>query len=612
LPEETVVALRIPNGSEFAKALVTNTKLGAEMLSDKKQAAITEILELMGEEEWSEFQTKLEEFGLTTDDLKQFLAGETGYAVVVDAEDKESVFVAGLAWCEPGEELAGKTLKIIAKAIESGEDDEHPVTRIDLEIAGQKVMQLKVPEVDTEYTEELEFGDDHHNLSEAEQEEAWERAWKKYQESAVEVVSYQTVLITQLGGRLLLAHTFETEEETSERLSATFGRLITLHRSGNGAFVSRLQSDSTVARTMSLEGVPVFELLVDVSGLIELASSSADSKEASEKALRMIGTKGLGPLACRSTLQGTEWHTVYSLAVASPRQGFMRLLNQEALPSEPPSWVPASAVRYAQMSFDLSKLYAVIKEEVRREFPEQFDMMLQQANTSMQGFAQASLEEVAGSLGNRHTMVSYGFESGATDAEELGTERTAFVWQVSNEALWTRLLKALQPFAAMTDGLELTDELGYRGWRLKSDEHEGGLMLGNGNLVFAMGAESLETTLASLNNPPKGRDSLRGSEIFAAAAELVDLGSAHGVEITDGSRYMAMLWSMMGEALDLEEEMLFDEDSEESNELKALKKLRQLMPSKEEVKEMMGISASALHIDDDGIRATSVMVLPAP
>ncbi len=549
LPEETVVALRIPNGQALVEAL-RETKFGEVMFSEQRKAAVTKLLESGRDGEWSEFQKQLKEYGLTTDDLLGLLAGESGYAVVMSDEGEEETNFAGLGWLEPGEELAQRFFEVLANMIED-QDDEHATTRIDLTLADLPVMQLQVPSINTEYDEEYDLSDDYHELSEEEQEEAVEKAHQKWEESAVETVSFNTVLIGQLGDWLLVAHSYQAEDEeataaTAEQLSALFGQWIKAHATGSESFASRLTSEAGTARVMAMDGLSVFELLGDVAPLVKLLRASAPSEEKAEQIVRIVGLDGLGPFAMRSTVKGVEWHTQMSLAVPTPRQGLMQLLGQEPIALNPPQWVPASTVRYFQWSFDLGKAYEIIKETVLREFPEQAAGGFEMAEIQVQNFAQASLPELLSSLGNRHLVMSFGLDSDDEEEdgdEEVGsaTERMAMVWQVEDEQLWARLLKAITPFAGMASGVESAEEQGFSGWRMKNEKVEGGLFLGKGYLVLAYGSGVVESVLSTLNNPPTGDDALRGSEVFAKASAMIDLEPGLAVQVTDGDRYMSML-----------------------------------------------------------------------
>ena len=643
LPEETVVALRIPDGQALVEAM-RETKFGAVMLSEQRKAAVIKVLESDGDGDgdWAGFQKQLKEYGLTAEDLLGLLAGESGYAVAMknaegEAEGKETHF-AGLGWLEPGEELASKFFEVITKVIDE-QDEEHPITRVDLTLADLSVMQLQIPSISTNYDEDYDLSDDYDELSDEEQEEALAVAKQKWAESGVETVSYNTVLIGQLGSRLLLAHNYKPEDEetaaaTAEQLSSLFSQWIEAHATGSEGFASRLTDEPGTARVMGMEGLPTFELLGDVRPLIQLLRNSAPSEEKAEQVANVFGLDGLGPFAMRSTVEGAEWRTHMSLAVPTPRQGLMQLIEQQPISLDPPQWVPASVVRYFQWSFDLGKAYEIIKETALREFPDKAAGGFAMAEMQVQNFAQASLPELLSSLGNRHLVMSFGLDSeqdaaegndeGNDDGEDdeeneeddevsEPTERMAMVWQVKDEELWSRLLKAITPFAGMATGVESTEEQGFSGWRMENESKEGGLFLGKGYLVLGVGSGVMESVLSTLNNPPTGEDALRGSQVFAKANAMIDLEPGLGVQVTDGDRYMTMLLGVMRKQLKQADKLAdrLGDDSNRGSGLKLMLSLgRAILPSEKEIDGMMGVIASRWEVNDDGVFGSTVQEMP--
>jgi len=496
LPEETLVALRIPNGQAYVETLAKNTKFGVVLFSEQRRAAVTQVLESSDSSDWQQFQEQLQAYELTTTELLQLFAGETGYAVVRDADRDvdvgEQSRLFGFGWLEPGEELTQKIYDALGKMIED-QDDEQVTTRIDIELADRHVMQLQVPSIEVEHEAEFDTGDDYDDLSEEEQEEAWERAYAEWEASVVEVVTHRSVLVSKWGDRLLVAHHFQSYDEeelgaATEQLTALFGRWLAAHAEDQGDFIRRITEDPGAARVMALEGESWFEMLGDLTPLIEMLKASEPLQPHGEQIVRLVGLEGVGVFATRVAWQDEGiTQTQMSIALPAPRQGLMRLFDQEALAIDPPAWVPASAVSYYQLSFDLGKAYEVIKEELLREFPEQVEGKLALAEAQVQAFAGASLSEVLSSLGNRHTILSFGAESTAGEGEsaaQRATEKAAFVWQIEDAALWQRLLTALTPLVSMAPGVESAEEQGFSGWRMNARGIEGGLFVGKGYLVL--------------------------------------------------------------------------------------------------------------------------------
>ena len=646
LPEETVVAVRIPNGQAAAEAIVSDTKFGAVMFGEKKKAAVVKALESGGSGEWSNFLEQLDDYDLTTGDLIGLFTGESGYAVVpptigvrageragerIDAEQEPRL--VGLAWFEPGEQRAIRINGAIAQLVDE-QDEEQPITRVDLTLAGQPVMQLQVPSIRIEHENEFDAGEEYDDLPAGEKRAAWGEAYRQWQESAVETVVYSTVLVCKVGDRLLIAHDYQDQDEAAfatatEQLSTLFAQWIVAQDSGVEGIVTQLAEDPGTTRVMALEGLPMFELLGDGRRLIGLLRSVAPTEEMAEQIVRILGFDGLGPFAIRSTLHGTRWSTDVSVAAPAPRRGLLQLLDQEPLAIDPPQWVPSSAVRYDSWSLDLGMAYEIIKAEVLREFPNQAAGGVAMVEAYVQNFAQASLRDVFSSLGNCHTIMSFGLESGEagpiSDGDNNGedengspttSERMACVWQVEDEVLWGRLLKAIAPFAGMAPGVESAEEQGFSGWRMKSRALEGGLFLGRGYLVFGFGSGVIESMLSSLSNPPAGTDAFRGSEVFAAADLLIELKPALAVEITDGNRYMSMMIDELGKQLKQLSTFLAkvdgdSGDAEDGSEM-ILPLLRALLPSQDEVEGMMGVMVSRWEVNDDGVFGESVQEMPAP
>ena len=620
LPDEVFAAFRVPNGKAVLEAMKA-TKFGQVMFTEQRKAALLEVCEKHGEEGWVNFKEGLEEYDLTIEDLIGLFAGETGYAVALRMNEEDDAAPLGIAWMQPGEELATKFYEFIGKAIED-QDSEEPVTRVDLQLADQEVMQLRFPSKHTEYTEEFEWPEDYDELTEDQQGEAWQQANEKYQESAVTSVKHRTALVCRLGDRLLVAHQWKAAGEdeidaAEERLSSLTANLLSAHATGGAeGFATRMADDPSVGRTYSAEGQSVMEFLVDLQRIISFARAEAEDEEQLDKWFRLFALDRLGPIAMRQTVESSVWRTNFAMSLPAPRQGLMRLFDQEMLKIDPPQWAPASAMQYMQISFDLGQAYETIKEEVTREFPEQSAAGFQMAEMQVQNFAQVSLPELLKSLGNQHTILSFGVDTiDLEDAErEDLTDRGAIVWQVTDEQLWSKLLKVLAPFAGMAPGTEAAEEQGFSGYRMKNDQAEGGLFLGKGYLVLGFGEGVVETVLSAINNPPSGSNSLRGSETYEQASRLLDLQPAMLAEITDNDRYLGSMFDQLSEQFKQFEGMIALANQEEPSEdgIFWFDVIRVLMPKGDELQDLLGVTVSRTEVSDDGIFLESVQEMPMP
>lgn len=625
LPDEVVGAIRVPDGMAVFDAMKA-TKFGQVMFTEQRKAALIEVCEKHSSEGWTKFKEKLDEYDLTVEDLIGLFAGETGYAVTISQTDEQGSAGMGLAWMQPGEELAAKFYEFLGKAIED-QDSEQPVTRVDLQLADQNVMQLRFPSSHTEYTEEFEWPEGYSDLTEEQQGEAWQQANEKHQESAVTSVKHRTALVCQLEDRLLIAHHLRANDEdeiegADEQLSSLMANLLSAHTSGGvDGFAVRMAADPSVERTFSADGQPVIELLIDLQGILAIVREEVEDEEQADKWFRLFALDTLGPLAMRSTAESSSWRTNFALSLPAPRQGLMRLWDQELLEIDPPQWVPADTMRYFQFSFDLGQAYETIKEEVTREFPESSAAGFQMAETQVQNFAQVSLPELLKSLGNRHTILSLGVdvvdfqEDDLEDSDQGVTDRMALVWQLEDEQVWAKLLKVIAPFAGLAGGAEPVEEQGFTGYRMKNEQGEGGLFLGKGYLVLGSGEGVVETTLSALNNPPSGSNALRGSQTYANAGELLDLSPAMIVEITDNERYLRSVLENVNQQFDQLEAMMnamLDEEDKADDGVFFFALMRALMPKGEELQNLLGVTVGRTEINEDGLFFESVQEMPLP
>lgn len=623
LPEETAFAVRIPDGRAVAKAFLENTKLGAVLFSDERMAAVTELLQDEDSQGWSKFQASLTEYGFTVDDLINLFAGESGYAVVISPHDQQDVpFVAGLAWLQPGSALAERVCTAVGEAVQKHEDDEHPIRRVDSDVEQRHVIQLTVPSIKIEYDDDWDLPDDYAELSEQEQERVWKEALRKREDSAVTKITYRTVLITTIGDRLLLAHTYhnvdeEDESAEAEQLTTLLARWIASHANAQHSFAARYAQTPGAADVFELRGVATFEMLGDVPALLKLARAESESRDHAEQVLRMLGADQLGTFSLRSTLLGSQWHTRYFLAAPEPRHGLLELVEQTPLSTEPPPWVPASVIRFSQWSFDLGKAYAIVKQTVLKEFPEESEPWFQRTEAQLSGVTQANLGDILSALGHRHTMLKFeplfvGSADAANGEVPRVIERTAIVWQVTDEDMWSRVLQSLAPFAGMAPGLEFKEEQGFRGWRLETESFEGGLFLGKGYLVYAQGPDVLATVLSSLNSPPEGSGALRGSELYAHASSVAELRPCVMFDLADGNRIAKVVVTAIDQAIrqidDLVNSTHADEDQDASKLWLAV--TRALVPTEEEVEGTLGVIVSSWEVNEHGMVGWSVQELP--
>ena len=164
-----------------------------------------------------------------------------------------------------------------------------------------------------------------------------------------------------------------------------------------------------------------------------------------------------------------------------------------------------------------------------------------------------------------------------------------------------------------------TDEQGFRGWRVAEEGIEGGVVMGNGYVVIASGAGTLERVLTCLNTPPTGEAALRSSELYNQARSVLAVDPGLAFSISDGARLARILFQPLETFGQMEarirltsgadgDEEANEEDDNVSSSL--LEHLRQILPNEEELEGVLGVSVSHTQATDDGWLSESVISLP--
>ena len=153
LPEETVVAVRVPNADLFLKTFKQNTKLGGVLLNNERLEQFKSLITDQAPELWQTFEKDLAKHKFTVEDLPKLLAGAWGTALVLHQSQDAEPLPIMLSWIDPGADLARWALDAVSKIIEDRKDDKHLVRRVDFQLAGHRILQFKVPMVRYKFDE---------------------------------------------------------------------------------------------------------------------------------------------------------------------------------------------------------------------------------------------------------------------------------------------------------------------------------------------------------------------------------------------------------------------------------------------------------------------------
>jgi len=636
-----VLLVRVPGGSEFIGALRRQTKLGKLILSPERIEKLIALQGDDGEEDAKDFMSQvLGQLDLKGEDYLQLLEGELGAALVVLPDAKHGPLMVGLGWLEPKGDLAEKLVAAVQKTIEEENDDEHPIARIDLDLAGHPVTHLSIPQ----FTADVEDSDSDFDLDEESTVEKIQERQAKLEEMLKNAKRIETgranVFFTRIERRFLLCVTSPRKsaddaaggkpdfDEISgvEQAIGVFARFLEAH-SGQGGDTTLPMLAAPGLDAALPAGIPLFDIVGDIGQALKLAETIAGPT--APALFQALGIDTLGALASRTVLDGNALRSATFISAPAPRHGLLTLLDQPAVPAEPPDWAPASALSYRHISVDLGKVYAEIKDLAVAHVGDQARQTFDQVEGQFQTFLQTDLSGLLSSLGQQHTVVSFpskpaepaapaGFNPLSAALSGLATARSGIVWQVKDEQIWQRLMQLIGNVAPQTGGIvTAAEEQGFTGFRVKQDPVEAGFFLGRGYLVLGLGKDVTESLLAVLRSPPKGAAALRSSPLIERARVLLaleaglefDLSDA-GQEMKGTSEQLAMLLSGSAPIAQVGAVAGYQPAAPENAAL--IEKLKALIPSDEELEGSVGVSVGQTVVNGYGLVLQSVVELPAP
>jgi len=627
LPAGTAVMLRMPDPAGFLEAVRTRTKFGAVALSEQRlQGCWNLLLEKLRDDgaatDVEDLEKSLAKYALRAEDLAAGFRGDLGAGFVVRPRDGGlPPLMTMLAWLEPGEETAGRLVTAAQRRMEEeiADDDTGTTRRIDMQMAGHDVLWMVEPVLGLD-PEAMALDD----LDvDANDEGAVEKRLAELQQRIKNAKLVKTgithAFLARLGGRLLLGQTFPVapagpadagaaDSDGGEELAKElFERFLAAHGdTERGPITEALEAPGPAATLPA--GLPLLDVVVDPGVLTGLAGS-----EALKAGLDRFGLGGLGPVVWRQSLDGGRFRSGAFVGLPQPREGMMRILDQDCDASEVPSFVNREAIDFTQISLDLGKAYETVKETLAGQpGGEETVAMLSAVEMQAQGWLGVELPRLLTSLGSRHWIVSYPprvAEAFAEARQARGqpggpqprqiADRLALVWRITDEAAFGKLMQQLARLA----GGELQEEQGFRGVRLPDGP---AVFLGQDHLVVGIGSDSLEKTLTAIRNPPAGEASLRECDVPRWAGELLPLDQARMFGISDSTRAGGSL----GVLRDMLRSLVPEDVEEPYRDL--LAGAQKLLPSDDEMQGMFGVGATTLRTTADGVSFESAWEMPTP
>lgn len=594
LPAETLGAVRVDFNADFVERMKSETKFGEILFSAEKQDVFGKIVQALMASGADELPQGLEKYGIEIDELSQVISGDSGIAVIDaigDAPDEACL----VAWLTPAEDVSDRFWEAFLSWIDELSEDEDMLRVVEFDLDGYTAINVQRPNF-TFDEDFIESSDD-----EGEFKTAFDNA----------------LLVNQDGRIVITASSDEVDAEGLDDHTRWLEDQLAMLLDGSGArdgFAESLEQ-SMGARYNPTPDEDIFlEAAGSLTRLMEKAEQSMPPREYQQMTMvtDMLGVGSINSGVIRLSLGQQVVRTYGFLDWPEPRRGVIRAIGQSNEPMDPPAWVPSSVTTFRQMHFDLAEIFRVAEEEAMKTFPQSrasFDLARQQVD----GLIQAPLEELLDGLSTTQYVIQFAPDVEALADDEFSdaeVEPTALVWDVQNQEMWARLMQSLGAFASMAN-MKPTDEQGFEGFRIESPLVEGGIVVGRDKLVFALGPETLESTLSAINNPPSGRNAYRNSDVFEAAQDVFDMRRATSTEVTDGNQMMKLArqaFAIAAEQITAFEEEYGSEYGDEGNA--ALKLLVDLFPDEDETDGILGVVVTEFVIDEDGLTVQSINEMP--
>lgn len=638
LPAETVFAFRMPHTQAFLENLRTNTLAGQTIFTAEKFDEVMRLIEQHNEADWQDMVEGLAEYGFTIDDLLAIAQNNWGMGIVANPRDGQALpRMMMLTWADMEETDIDRVYAAIDKADDENTDKVNN-RRVDFDLAGYDVRQYSssVDGMDREISWDLP--DDFENMTEEQMEAHWANVEKMNAEAEFVKIDETHLLLTRAPGRMLMAIAFpQSKDSVREALATggeidwdeatdvasakdTFGRYLNaLDGGADESFAARILSEPEAAEAVSGENA-LFELYADGPSLIALLGNFIAIEESEEDAaqyrtiMESLGLNGLGVVAGSAHLADGAMRFDMFTQMTTPRTGLLGTLDGQTLPAAPPAWVPAGT-SYFHLAYDLGKLYDVVINTVQQLAGPDVMQQVQMGNMMVQGQVQADIPTILRSLGIRHSIVAtesqevtfeteeYDFETESFKTVETTTtmQPVAFVWELADPEVWTRVINAAKNFAPMAGGeVEVVDEQGFTGLRINTVGLPMGFMLGQGKLVYGVGPDVTARVLSAINNPPAGDASLLGSTLYREGDALLNYREGIAFSIQDAGIDLLNGKQQLMQALDQDSGM----------EPTLIEQIKALLPSDQDLDAAFGVSVGQITMSESGLVYEAAASMP--
>ncbi len=496
-----------------------------------------------------------------------------------------------------------------------------------------------------------------------EEQERWRKEREEeLKKIKVAQVNQTNVLVTRVGEGLIIVNTFPMWAEAAAKtysqkgydakidfdelsgLESARGVLTRLFRSmkaGKGGFVARMRAMRGMADAMP-RGVALVEGYVDAGKLIQWGFDELAKEEDGQKvvgAMKALGFDAIGPTGFRMALDGSVLRQGAFMAMAAPRKGlFAQFDKAEALSPEPPAWAPNDVATYAHLRFDLAEAFKSIKTAVTAQDPNAAAMFMFMEQGLQQQLG-VGVVDLLSSVGTRHMMLQYAPKAAAEKKDGMvnpfAQAAMALVWEPTRADVWAKVLDSMKAqMQPAPPSIKFTDQQGFSGVKVEDEEMPMGFFRGRGYLTLMLGEGTTDRVLSVLRKKSAGSDSLVAGDLYRRSRRLMRLQPGIAYAITNSENAFDAIYDMIEQQMEQEfgvaeysdaeptmpaqprlldgagyEDGYDDPDMKEwrkameekkSADREIYEKLKKILPTKEEMRGMMGVGVMQVYVDRGG------------
>lgn len=588
LPDSTFVAVEFNDLGGALSELRAKTKLGSVVLTEARFQSFMNLMKAEAGESWDEMTAELGKLGLSTDDLMSLAKGSGGFAFSMNPRGGEmEPLMAMTAWISCSPDKQERFVTAISRGLEEARSKGETMQRVDTQMAGYPVMRITDVVTRTDWSVEPDADGN----------------YPEYPADQVNMLMARTpfgfVVTMNLPADRSMVRRMRSSGNPIDVakisgvavLEREFGRMLSLVTSGDGEGFAVKAAQVKGINSIRPAGRQIMRAVALPQTAIQLLMQKSDGEERS--AMQAFAVDKIGAIALNLSLDGQVLRSTGFFESRGPKKGLFKLLDQPKTTFTVPNWVPADATSFTSFGLDLLGIFNTIKE-IGNQVDPNFEAQMQQFDGMAMGFLGSDIASFLGSVGKTHAVLN--FEPRIPSnvppefAEDVPIERMAFAIPLNDTAPWLKLLTQMGPMlGGGGEGIDMfQEERGFSGIRL-SEPMEAGLYIGQGHLLIAMGESVGVDVSSALVKAPEGDQAFKGHPIMAEAQKIITWRDGMLHQVSDNDRYIKSLMQQLKMVMSMA-----------AGDEEFVSKLMGVIPTGDEMRGVLGVSATQIYTDENG------------